>query len=94
MFVIVLLWNFLVFIVYGMDKLKAVKKLTRLPEWMLLFFALLFGGIGAMFGMVVFNHKTSKIKFRILVPLCAVLNILVLNADLSTIFTEIIRKIG
>ena len=25
-----------------------------------LLFACLFGGIGAMFGMVIFNHKTSK----------------------------------
>ena len=33
------------------------------------------GGIGAMFGMVLFNHKTSKTKFRLLVPLYAVLSI-------------------
>lgn len=60
---------------YGMDKYKATKKLIRIPESTLLLFALLFGGIGAILGMVVFNHKTSKTKFRILVPVSVMLNI-------------------
>ena len=87
------IWNFLVFIKYGMDKLKSVKKLVRIPEWILLTFAFLFGGAGAMFGMVVFNHKTSKIKFRILVPLYVLLNALMLNTSFSAFVTQISSKL-
>ena len=57
---------------YGIDKIKARRGARRIREATLLFLAFLFGGIGAMFGMVLFNHKTSKIKFRLLIPLAFV----------------------
>ncbi len=60
---------------YGVDKLKAKKSARRISEKTLIVCALLFGGLGAMFGMVIFNHKTSKTKFRTLVPLFTVLEI-------------------
>lgn len=77
------LWNLIVFFVYGADKLKAVKKWWRIPESVLILLAFLLGGAGAMFGMVVFNHKTSKPKFRILVPIAALFNIALLCLDYS-----------
>ena len=49
----------------------------------------MFGGIGAMFGMVVFNHKTSKIKFRILIPIIAILNYLLFVTNINTIIANI-----
>lgn len=70
---IVFIWNLLIWLLYGLDKLFAKRKLRRISEKYLLITALLFGGAGAMFGMVIFNHKTSKLKFRILVPLMLVL---------------------
>ena len=71
-----LVWNLVVFFIYGIDKSKARREARRISEKFLLLVALLLGAIGAMFGMVVFNHKTSKMKFRILVPLLVVLNLL------------------
>ena len=71
-----LVWNLVVFFIYGIDKSKARREARRISEKFLLLVALLLGAIGAIFGMVVFNHKTSKMKFRILVPLLVVLNLL------------------
>ena len=70
-----LLWNLVVFFIYGIDKSKARREARRISEKFLLLVALIFGAVGAMFGMVVFNHKTSKMKFRILVPLFVVINL-------------------
>ena len=70
-----LVWNLVVFFIYGIDKSKARREARRISEKFLLLVALLLGAIGAMFGMVVFNHKTSKMKFRLLVPLLVVLNL-------------------
>ena len=70
-----LVWNLIVFFIYGIDKSKARREARRISEKFLLLVALIFGAVGAMFGMVVFNHKTSKMKFRILVPLLVVLNL-------------------
>ena len=67
-------WNVGTFFLYGWDKLAAKKHWRRMPESFLLLAALLMGGVGAMFGMVVCNHKTSKIKFRVMVPLFVFLN--------------------
>ena len=61
-------WNLIVMGIYGIDKLLAKLHKKRISELTLLSCALLCGGVGAMFGMVLFNHKTAKMKFRILVP--------------------------
>lgn len=81
-----LIWNVIVSLVYAIDKLRAKGGGRRIRERTLIALAYLFGGVGAMFGMVLFNHKTSKMKFRILVPLSVFLNLvicrfLVLNWD-------------
>ena len=60
--------NLLVFIVYGVDKYKAIHNKWRIPEATLLV-AALFGVIGALLGMIFFRHKTRKLKFLIIVPL-------------------------
>lgn len=65
-------WNIIVMLIYGIDKLLAKSHKNRISEATLLVCALFGGGVGAMFGMVLFNHKTSKMKFRILVPLIIV----------------------
>ncbi len=70
-----LIWNIFVLFLYGADKLNARKGKRRIREITLLTVAFLLGGAGAIFGMVMFNHKTSKMKFRIFVPLAVVLNI-------------------
>ncbi|MDO4666255.1 MAG: DUF1294 domain-containing protein [Streptococcus sp.] len=60
---ICLLWNFIVFLLYGLDKRKAIKHQYRIPEKTLLLSALLCAGIGAFFGGRIFHHKTKKWYF-------------------------------
>lgn len=75
---ILLIWNIFTMLLYGIDKLRARKHKWRISETALIVPAFLLGGTGAMLGMVIFNHKTSKAKFRFLVPLAFVLNIALL----------------
>lgn len=67
--IILAIWNTLIMFIYGIDKFKARNGYRRISEKTLLLLAFFLGGFGAIFGMVIFNHKTSKIKFRIPVPL-------------------------
>lgn len=64
--------------IYGLDKMLARAGKRRISEKTLISCAFVFGGLGAMFGMVLFNHKTSKIKFRILIPIASVITIIAL----------------
>ncbi len=78
----------LTFILYGIDKRRAVRQEWRVPEATLLLCSFLGGGAGALLGMHVFHHKTRKWKFRILVPLflllqCALFVFLVRGAFFS-----------
>lgn len=70
-----LLINIIAFVMYGIDKLLAVKQKTRIRERTLIFLAALGGGVGALCGMLVFHHKTRKMKFRIFVPFFLLLHV-------------------
>ncbi|MBQ9915237.1 MAG: DUF1294 domain-containing protein [Clostridia bacterium] len=65
-------------LLFGFDKLQAKGGGRRVRESTLLWCCYLFGSIGALFGMVLFNHKTAKMKFRLLVPLAVALNVALL----------------
>ncbi len=75
---IIFILNIFVLLLYGLDKFKAKKNLRRIRERTLIIPAFLMGGVGAIFGMVLFNHKTAKPKFRILIPLSVILNVITL----------------
>ncbi|MDD3165362.1 MAG: DUF1294 domain-containing protein [Oscillospiraceae bacterium] len=60
--------NILAYMLFGVDKYKAVRAHWRIPEATLLLFAVLGGSVGALVGMRLFLHKTQKNKFRIGVP--------------------------
>ena len=60
--------NLLTFIVYGIDKWKAVKGKWRIPEATLLILAAIGGSIGALLGMQIWHHKTRHLKFKYGVP--------------------------
>lgn len=68
-------WNLITFLMYGIDKHFAMKRKRRISEFKLLLPPFIFASLGAAFGMIVFNHKTSKIKFRVLIPLAFIFNI-------------------
>ena len=67
-----LVWNLIVFILYGMDKAKAKRGSRRVPERTLLWCAFLLGGAGGIAGMLVLRHKTRHTKFRVLLPMALI----------------------
>ena len=60
----ILIWNILVFMIYGIDKSKAKRGAWRIPEKYLLSFAFLCGGFGAWLAGITFHHKTRKWYFK------------------------------
>ncbi len=73
--VVILLTELAVFIIYGVDKLKAKKGSFRIPEATLII-AALFGPVGAFLGMHIWHHKTRKPKFFITVPVFLVIRVI------------------
>ena len=67
--------NISVFLLYGLDKIKAIKNQWRVPEKTLIVTAL-FGVFGAIFGMMIFHHKVRKPKFAIGIPVILILEIM------------------
>jgi len=76
--IIIVVWNIITASLYGIDKHCARKKKWRISEKCLISVAFIFGNLGAMLGMILFNHKTSKTKFRILIPLAFVVDMLLI----------------
>ena len=66
------------FIYYKRDKAFAKKGAYRTPEKTLLLLAACLGGLGAFAGMKVFRHKTQHLRFQIIVPLCMIVQLIVL----------------
>ncbi len=66
--------NAVTFLLYGIDKLLAKTDRQRISEKALLVATALVASPGGLLGMVVFNHKTSKPKFRYGVPALLVLH--------------------
>ena len=62
-------WNCIVFCIYGYDKFSSIKGYERISEFTLLFLAFAYGGLGELLGMVVCNHKTANLKFKLLIPI-------------------------
>lgn len=65
--------NIIAFILYGIDKQKAIRDKFRIPERVLIFVAIIGGALGAFLGMNIFHHKTKKKKFSITVPVLLVI---------------------
>jgi len=61
--------NLVSFIMFGVDKQKAIHHEWRISEAALMISAAIGGGVGALCGMYVFHHKTKHPKFMIGVPL-------------------------
>ena len=74
LFLSLIIWNVVVFLVYGFDKHQAKVKKRRIRESTLLLISFLMGAVGANVGMYVFRHKTKHTKFRILNPLFLIIN--------------------
>ena len=82
MLIKILLWYLLIVNALGFglmlaDKIKAKKKLWRIPEATLFMVAAVGGSIGSMLGMYTFRHKTRHISFTIGMPLILAVQILI-----------------
>lgn len=75
--IIYLAFNALTLLLYVIDKVLAKLGWWRVPEATLLLLTIIGGSLGALLGMVVANHKTNHVLFRILVPLSFVLHVVV-----------------
>ena len=60
-----MIWNLVVFLVYGLDKGKARKGSYRISEKTLLMMSYVGGGLGAWAGGTHFRHKTQKKYFQL-----------------------------
>ena len=67
---IIFIMNLISFTIFYIDKRKAIKGKNRISENSLL--------LSAFLSMQIFRHKTTKLKFRILVPLFFVMKVLIL----------------
>ena len=68
---------------YAADKLKAKAGAWRTKETLLLSLGVLGGALGAFLGMLLFNHKTTRLKFW----LSNLLGVLILAAVYWIIYT-------
>lgn len=59
-----LVLNLCAFILYYVDKKRAIKEKRRIPEKRLLLWAVP-GAFGAVLGMQIFRHKTRKPAFKV-----------------------------
>ena len=67
--------NIIAFVVFYIDKKKAEKGKWRISETTLFTLAAGFGSIGAILGMIVFRHKTKKLRFVIGLPVILVIQV-------------------
>ena len=70
-----ILINFIAFVMFGVDKWKAVHEEYRLSERLLINTAVIGGSVGAIAGMLLFHHKTLHNKFRFGLPLILVVQL-------------------
>ena len=70
-----ILINALSLLLMLIDKIKAKKKLWRIPEKVLLGICAIGGSIGGILGMKLFHHKTLHPQFSIGIPVMLALQI-------------------
>ena len=70
--------NIITFLIFGLYKLFAILKKSRVSEKTLLFLSIIGGCFLELFGMYLFNHKIRKAKFYIVNILFIIIYILVL----------------
>ena len=70
--------NIITFIIFGIDKLKAIKKKNRIKNITLFTLSILGGSIGALLGMYLFRHKTKTWYYVYGIPSILILQIIII----------------
>lgn len=76
-------------ILMGIDKAAARLHIYRIPERVLMTFAALFGAAGVGLGMLLFHHKTRKLKFKWGVPILLIVQIAIVYFGYTTNWSRI-----
>ena len=74
-FIVYLAMSLVTFVVYAMDKRKAVKSQWRIPEATLHLCELLCGWPGAMIAQVLIRHKNAKLSFQLVFWAMTIVNV-------------------
>lgn len=69
--------SLITFILYGIDKSRAINNKWRIKETTLLMASILFGACGGLLAMIVFRHKTKKWYFILVNVLFLIIHILI-----------------
>ena len=80
MYIYLIIINIISFILYGLDKYKAIHNMWRIPEMVLISISFLGGGIGSILGMIIFRHKTKKLSFKVLNTLSLLIYIYIIKS--------------
>ena len=73
----ILIMNIVALCLFGTDKRYAKRREMRISERRLLRSCFWGGAIGGLIGMNVFHHKTLKPKFRVIVPVLFVIQLII-----------------
>jgi len=76
--IILIISNILAFILMGVDKKRAISQKYRISEKLLITLSIAFCAFGIYLGMILFHHKTKKMKFYIFIPLLMMLQLVVI----------------
>lgn len=83
--IVILTMSIISFILFMLDKNKAINNSERIKEKTLLGFVAYGGAIGGLLGSLLFRHKTNKIYFKIAIYLGMVLQLLTLAILIVTL---------
>lgn len=67
--------NLTAFLLFAVDKKRAIARQWRIPEALLLVVSAVGGGFGGYTSMQIFRHKTKKPIFMVCMPIFVVLQI-------------------
>ena len=67
--VVLVLCNLITYILMGVDKHLAIKGKSRISELTFALLSMVGGGVGLMFAMARFSHKTNKALFSVIIPI-------------------------
>ena len=81
--------NIFTLIVYGLDKGRARSKKWRISEKTLLLLSLAGGSAGALAAMLLFRHKTRKLKFVVGVQVMFVIHCVIVALLVSYLVNQV-----
>jgi len=85
--------NLISLLMFGVDKLKAKHDAWRLSERSLYLASFLGGVFGSVLGMKIFRHKTRKTKFKMIISILVIWNVIIYLAVTDQFFYDIIGVI-